>query len=612
MRSFGDLLRRFQSDERGVFLVIFGLLAVVLIAAAGAVVDFTSIQQARTRAQLALDSAALGLQPTIFTTGVTAESLRTRVQTLLDERLENTSVTSVVGLPTIDTQSGQLRLEATITVPTAFVQLVGFPTVDARLVAEARRRQLNLEVAMVLDNSGSMASYNRISNLRSAATCAANILLNGDCDSTATVTSSTRTWVGIVPFTMYVKVGSTYQNASWMDTLGTSSTAKANFDNDNYDGNAFTSQVNRFDLYNRLSNVSWAGCIEARGRSQDSSGLYYDTSDSPPSSVVPESLFVPQFAPDQPSGYPNNYLSDTPSACPAAPTYTWIQKKTQCADRMERTWEYGNNCTGATVDTYEQTVNGVTTTASSSRPSQLNQNSESGQSTTYTNEQTSSYGSRRYSHVRTYTWTYDYSDRELQERLCKYVSGSYASGGSPNQNCTGTTILPLTDTKASVTSKINAMVADGGTNIQQGVMWGFHMLSPTEPLTEAGPYEGSRSKAMIVMTDGENYHNYSSAFTGAYYYTANGYPYTGRLTGNSTAALISEMNNRTLETCTNAKNAGIIIYTIGLSVPNQATRDMLTSCASDSSKAKFPDQASELTQVFEDIATQLSNLRLAE
>ncbi|WP_417309707.1 pilus assembly protein TadG-related protein [Devosia sp.] len=621
MRGFADLLRRFQSDERGVFLVIFGLLAVVLIAAAGAVVDFTSIQQSRTRAQLALDSAALGLQPTIFQQGVTAETLRTRVQALLDERLADTSVTSVVGVPTIDTQLGQLRLEARITVPTAFVQLVGFPTVDANLVAEARRRQLNLEVVMVLDNSGSMGNYSRMANLKAAARCATNVLLNDDCDSVAVETTSPNVHIGIVPFTEFVNVGTGNRNATWMDGAGNAPVSQDNFDDDNNSDTAFASPVNRFTLYSNLG-INWSGCVEARDHVQAPSGLYYDTSDVEPDVLTPQSLFTPVFAPDQPDsgGYANSYISDTPNACPSRATYTWTEARTECRYQMYYVSDFGDNCTGPTTNTYEQTVNGVTTATSSTRPSEINGASEVASSSTYYNRRDSYYGYRRYSHLRVREWTYDFSDQEKQERLCKYVVGASVSwlssgpGGrtGPNADCPSAAMLPLTDTKASVTSKIEAMNSNGGTNIHQGVMWGFHMLSPTEPLTEAGAYQASRSKAMIIMTDGENTHSRRNDFAGADWYTAYGYPYSGRLTGNSTYALETEMNARTEATCTNAKAAGIIIYTVGLSPPTQATRDMLLNCASDGSKAKFPSSPDELTQVFEDIATQLSNLRLAE
>ena len=62
MRRLTDLLKRFRRDESGAFLVLFAVIALVLIATSGAVVDFTYLQTARSRAQNALDAAALALQ----------------------------------------------------------------------------------------------------------------------------------------------------------------------------------------------------------------------------------------------------------------------------------------------------------------------------------------------------------------------------------------------------------------------------------------------------------------------------------------------------------------------------------------------------------------------
>ena len=131
---------------------------------------------------------------------------------------------------------------------------------------------------------------------------------------------------------------------------------------------------------------------------------------------------------------------------------------------------------------------------------------------------------------------------------------------------------------------------------------------------------------MIVMTDGENtVDGYSSSnMNRANGYMAYGYPgspsqgYNGRIyssahpepaSGND---VTSSMNARALETCTNAKAAGITIYTIGLNSPNTTTTSMLTDCATAASYAYFPTSSSELVSVFTEIASQLANLRLAK
>src|SRR3569623_1591861 len=136
MRSFSDLLQRFGRDERGAFLVIFAILAIVLVAVSGAVVAFTYTQPARSRAQHALDAAALALQADINQANAAA-TIKTEAQQILTVRLADSSITAQINTVTIDTTQGKLNLQAQITVPTAFVQLVGIKTITAPLTSEA-------------------------------------------------------------------------------------------------------------------------------------------------------------------------------------------------------------------------------------------------------------------------------------------------------------------------------------------------------------------------------------------------------------------------------------------------------------------------------------------
>jgi hypothetical protein len=225
--------------------------------------------------------------------------------------------------------------------------------------------------------------------------------------------------------------------------------------------------------------------------------------------------------------------------------------------------------------------------------------------------------------TRVKTWTYTpFPDRVLQERLCKYVSSNTVSVGTgfnagPNADC-GVALQPLTATKSSVISKIAAMGPDGATNIQAGVMWGFHVISPTEPFTDGKSYDSATSKVMIVMTDGENTAGSVSDWTGDTWYQPWGYPYSGHLTGADTAALQTEMDNRTKTTCQNARDAGIVIYTVGLAVSSTsnptAVTAMLNNCATDpdAQHAYFPANSTDLVTVFQTIAGQLADLRLAK
>ncbi len=617
MRDFLTLLQRFKSDERGVFIVFFGVIAIVLIATAGAVVDFTTIEQARARAQDALDSAALGLQPTIFDDGVTEETIEPQAQQLLDERLADASVTADITDVAINVTDGMLRLQASITVPMSFVALVGIENVTANVLSEATRKRLNVEVAMVLDNSGSMASASRMDNLKAAATCATNILFNSDCASTATAADTAQVKIGIVPFTEFVNVGTGYKTATWMDTTGVSPIANDNFDTDDNPATPYTGAVNRFALYDALTNADWQGCVEARP-------YPYDTNDTPPNPAVPATLFVPEFAPDTPDsgGYTNNYLDDNPAACHSTTllgTCQVVEVRTQCLLQL------ANFCSGG--PSYSYKLNGLNVAAGTC--------SCDGEASTTTTAWTGSF--LNYTMTKT-TTCQDYlgsgataptDPRARQERICKYTGAISTSGGKgPNWDCPTNALLPLTNTKSSVVAAINAMYPQGYTNIHQGAIWGFHMLSPTEPLTEAEDYDSATYKVMIIMTDGENtVDGYSASnMNKANGYMAYGFPgppvasgtaYNGRIysttypTPASGAEVTSAMDTRTVETCTNAKTAGITIYTIGLNAPNETTETMLRNCASSAAHAYFPTASSELISVFTEIASQLSNLRLA-
>jgi Flp pilus assembly protein TadG len=628
LHRFKRLLKRFQRDERGAFLVLFGVLALVLIATSGAVVDFTQIEQARTRAQNALDAAALGLQPHVFDTSPvwTEADFTAAAKSLLAERLADSSVVSDVTNATINVRNGQLILKARITVPTSFVALVGVNNVSASLISEATRKRLNLEVAMVLDNSGSMSSYSRMTELKKAAKKATDILFDYQ-------TTQPNVFVSIIPFTQYVNVGTANRTASWMSQTGASSVSHLNFDNDERDDTAFTGTVNRWTLYDGFNNEPWDGCVEARVTP-------FDTTDEIPNNAVPDTMFQPVFGPDVGPGTdlswestyyynnPNNYVeSDTSPTCRVAPTWKRVSVKSGCGTNSY------TDCSKSASHTYSGTNEYGVAVASAPTSQPANNSAYSyyntgSCSTTYT----SSYNNGSYKNTRTILCTYDFSNKELQERICKY-SGQSFDGDGPRSDCPSTALLPLSNLRDTVKGRIDAMVADGSTNIEQGAIWGFHSLSPTEPLTQGRDYDEATSKIMIVMTDGENnvnYQDYSSGNPfGVSAWTAWGYRSNKRLLTESTtpkdsaatsAQVIAEVNKRTVAACASAKAKGVTVYTIGLSAPNATTIQMLKDCATPSKVEGgvttnywyFPTDSSQLDDVFEDIAEQLSELRLAQ
>ncbi len=155
MQRLSHLLTRFRKDERGVFMVLFAVMAIVLIATSGAVVDFSRIQQARTKAQTALDAASLALQAQLGKQ--TGDQIKATAQSILTERVADSTVTAVVDTAVPDVNSGKLTLTAHVIVPTYFVQFVGVTSIRSNLLSEVTRSSSNLEIALSIDITGSMA-----------------------------------------------------------------------------------------------------------------------------------------------------------------------------------------------------------------------------------------------------------------------------------------------------------------------------------------------------------------------------------------------------------------------------------------------------------------------
>jgi hypothetical protein len=217
------------------------------------------------------------------------------------------------------------------------------------------------------------------------------------------------------------------------------------------------------------------------------------------------------------------------------------------------------------------------------------------------------------------TQCYEYGPKpmpraEAQARMCKYEGASTPSGLGPNYGCTTAPLMELSSYKEDVKDAIDAMGASGSTNIGEGLMWGWRVLSPEAPLTGGRSWNDAKNqKVIVLMTDGQNtYTRYSNNHNWTVY-GAFAYGSKGRLGNtNSTNAIAGQMNTKTRSACTNAKYQGVIVYTIAFRLENDtATRALLSDCATDGSKAFVASDGDALNLVFQAIGREISNLRVA-
>ena len=252
LQTISDLARRFQREQRGNITILFTLLLVPMMGFVGAAVDYSRANAVKAALQASLDATALMLAKTA---GVqTSDELTTLGQSLFNAQFTradaNTSKLTVNYTP----GSSTIVLNGSASVATTFLRILGFENlkVDSSAMATWGAKS-RLRVALVLDNTGSMADAGKMPALKIAAK---NLL--SKLQSAAT--NNGDVYVSIVPFTKDVNVGSGNWNQSWV----------------------------RWDLWDTAnpggSHSNWNGCVT--DRDQD-----YDTTSTAPSPSVPGTLF---------------------------------------------------------------------------------------------------------------------------------------------------------------------------------------------------------------------------------------------------------------------------------------------------------------------------------
>ncbi len=201
--SFSQNLRRFAKDRGGNFLVITGVAVSLLTLAAGYGVNTAQLVLTRSNLVNALDSAVTSTARDL-TTGVIAEQrAREVVEAFLSANgaagfasADRLRLDSLV----IDRQAKTVSAQASVDVALAFPLFGSEPTRRVSAESAARYNDRKIEVAMMLDITGSMAGQ-RLRDLKAAATRAVDTFLGGQN------AANPRVRVAIVPYADAVNTG---------------------------------------------------------------------------------------------------------------------------------------------------------------------------------------------------------------------------------------------------------------------------------------------------------------------------------------------------------------------------------------------------------------------
>ena len=202
-------MRDFGSARAGNVAITFALATLPVIGGVGAAVDYSHANSVKVALQAALDSTALMLSKEA--TSDSSGQLQTNAVKYFNAMFTRPEGTNLAITASYTTSGGSaVVVNGQVDVPTVFMGVMGYSKITVKGSSPAKWGSLCLRVALVLDNTGSMADDSKMTALKSAtkallAQLKAAAGTNGDV------------YVSIIPFSKDVNVGTNSYNANWID-----------------------------------------------------------------------------------------------------------------------------------------------------------------------------------------------------------------------------------------------------------------------------------------------------------------------------------------------------------------------------------------------------------
>ena len=211
---------RFQRDRRGNVALTFALAVIPILAFVGAAVDYSRANAMRADLQSALDSTALMVSKNAATQ--TGSALQTSAQNYFNALFNNTQTQNLQFTASYSNTGGSsVVVNASADMPTTFMAILGFKKLTVTGNSTAKWGSVRLRVALVLDNTGSMADDGKIAALQTATK---NLLTQLQ----TAATTNGDVYVSIIPFAKDVNVGAANYDPSWENWIDWTPMAPAN------------------------------------------------------------------------------------------------------------------------------------------------------------------------------------------------------------------------------------------------------------------------------------------------------------------------------------------------------------------------------------------------
>ncbi|OJV04463.1 MAG: hypothetical protein BGO20_19875 [Bosea sp. 67-29] len=242
-----DTLNRFRRDRSGNVMMIFGLALVPLMGVVGVAVDYSRASNARQALNAAIDSAAL--MAARDAQKLTDAQLTARVNAWLKDSLpadvKSEFSTATV---TIDRTARTVKIVANANVPATVARVIGTQQIAVSSSGQSTWGLNTIELALVLDNTGSMSSSGKMTALKQASLDLIQIMKDATQE-----TDQIR--ISIVPFSTRVLLDTSLKNSSWLRWDQTQTTCS------NYWPYSCTTKT--------ITKNTWQGCVTDRDKSYD-------------------------------------------------------------------------------------------------------------------------------------------------------------------------------------------------------------------------------------------------------------------------------------------------------------------------------------------------------
>ena len=254
------LLRRIINNCEGNVAPLFAIAIIPILGAVSAAVDYSRANLARSNMQAALDSTALMLSKEAQ--NLTPAEIETKAKNYFNAIFTNAQAENVgIAASLQSPQPGTyvLNIKGSADIATRFTKIIGQSQISISATTEAVWGIKKLNLALALDNTGSMASSGKIDALK----VAAHNLLN-TLQSAAKSPGDIK--VSIVPFATDVNVGTGNVNADWIDW---SEWEAANGTCSNSYYKKKSTCASNGHVWTPADKSAWNGCVYDRDQNND-------------------------------------------------------------------------------------------------------------------------------------------------------------------------------------------------------------------------------------------------------------------------------------------------------------------------------------------------------